>query len=198
MITVRELCVRHGGQTVLQNVSFSVQRGQAAALVGANGSGKSTVLAVLAGSIAPNAGEVTLGGRVAFLPQENALIEELTFADNLRFFAALAGVKVPSELPFGANALRKKRISRMSGGMKKLCSIVCTMLCDADIYLFDEPCAALDAAHRDLFLAHVQSLLDAGKTVLYVGHDPEEYGSFCSTVLTLADGTVTVREVCHA
>lgn len=197
MVTVRELYVRHGGQNILDGVSFSVARGQSVALVGANGSGKSTLLAVLAGSVAPSDGAVTLRGRVAYLPQENALIEELTFADNLRFFAALAGVKVPKELPLGADALRKKRISRMSGGMKRLCSIVCTLLCDADIYLFDEPCTALDTAHREQFLSYVRGLSDAGKTVLYVGHDRAEY-AFCDTVITLTDGKAAVCEGCHA
>lgn len=196
MIEVRELCVCHGGQTILQNVSFSVDRGHAAALVGANGSGKSTLLSVLAGSIAPSGGAVSLGGKVAYLPQENALIEELTFADNLRFFAALAGVKVPKTLPFGTESLRKKRIARMSGGQKRLCSIVCTLLADADIYLLDEPCAALDTEHREAVLAHVRDMVQAGKTVLYVGHDPAEY-AFCDTVLTVEDTAVKVREASY-
>ena len=198
MITVEGLCVHSGKQTILENVSFTVGRGCAAALIGANGSGKSTLLSVLAGSITPDSGKVSLGGRVAYLPQENSLIDELSFADNLHFFAALCGVPVPKTLPFGADALRKKRISRMSGGMKKLCSIICTLLADADIYLFDEPCAALDAEHRTLFLSHVQALLDAGKTVLYVGHDREEYAPFADSVISLADGKATVCEVCHA
>lgn len=198
MVTVQELCVRHGGQNILDGVSFSVARGQAAALIGANGSGKSTLLSVLAGILSPTSGEVSLQGSIAYLPQETALIEELTFADNLQFFAALADAKVPDTLPFGADTLRKKRICKMSGGMKKLCSIVCTLLTDADIYLFDEPCSALDAEHRAMFLDYVCALLAAGKTVVYVAHDRAEYETFADTVIELADGKATVREVCHA
>lgn len=198
MITVRELSITYGQQNILSGVTFSLQKGQAAALVGDNGSGKSTLLSVLAGIVSPDSGEVAVQGSVAYLPQEVALIEELTFADNLKFFAALSGVKVPAVLPFGADELRKKRISKMSGGMKKLCSIVCTLLADADIYLFDEPCAALDAAHREMFLDHMRALLATGKTVIYVAHDRAEYAPFADAVITLADGKADVREVCHA
>ena len=134
-----------------------------------------------------------VNGKIAYLPQEIALIEDLTFDDNLKFFASLAGVKVPSELLFGADRLSKIRIKKMSGGMKKLCSIVCALLSDADIYMFDEPCAALDKEHREMFASYVGELVKNGKTVLYVAHDKAEYAGFYSHELVVENGGVKIN-----
>ena len=76
----------------------------------------------------------------------------------------------------------------MSGGMKKLCSLCCSLIADADIYMFDEPCAALDREHREMLIEYIHALLKNGKTVLYVGHDEKEYASFATSVITV-DGT---------
>ena len=197
----KDLTLAYEKRNILTNVTFSLGRGQAAALLGENGSGKSTLLCTLAGILHPKSGEVIANGRIAYLPQEIALVEELTLEDNLKFFASLAGCPVPDTLPFDADRLRKMRIQKMSGGMKKLCSIVCTLLTDADIYLFDEPCAALDKAHKEMFLAYTRELVQRGKTVLYVAHDREEYTRFSDTLLTLENGclhTEAVGEVAHA
>lgn len=201
MLAVKDVTLAYGKKNILEDVTFSLAAGQAAALLGENGSGKSTLLCTLAGILTPKSGEISVRGRIAYLPQEIALIEELTFADNLRFFASLAGCPVPDVLPFGADTLRKIRIQKMSGGMKKLCSIVCTLLTEADIYLLDEPCAALDKAHREMFLDYTKDLIRAGKTVLYAAHDREEYMRFADTVITIADKSVhtePVGEVAHA
>ena len=191
IISVTDLSFSYKKRSVLKNISFSIKRGQAAAIIGDNGSGKSTLLALIAGIIAPDAGKILIGGKTAYLPQENALIEELSFEDNLEFFASLAGARVPDSLPLGADALRKTRISRMSGGMKKLCSIVCTLLCDADIYLLDEPCAALDKEHRESLLEYIKELKKSEKTILYVAHDREEYREFADIKLVVNKETVT-------
>lgn len=188
IITVKNLSFSYGKRVVLENISFSLARGSATALIGDNGSGKSTLLALLAGIIRTKSGEISVCGKVAYLPQDIALIEELTFADNLKYFASLAHCKVPNELPFGADAYRKMKIKSMSGGMKKLCSICCTLLSDADIYMLDEPCASLDKEHRDMLASYIKGLVENGKTVLYIGHDEAEYKDFADTVI-LVDGT---------
>ena len=197
MLAAKGLTLAYGKKNILEDVSFSLRAGQAAALLGENGSGKSTLLCTLAGILEPKSGELTVRGRIVYLPQETALIEELTLADNLKFFASLAGCPVPDTLPFGADSLRKMRIQKMSGGMKKLCSIACTLLTEADIYLFDEPCAALDKAHREMFLDYTKALAAAGKTVLYAAHDREEYMRFADTLLTIADKKVHAQPVCE-
>ncbi len=191
MISVNNLSLAYGKKAVLDNVSFDIKKGSGVALTGENGSGKSTLLAAIAGILRPQSGSIEVSGKTAYLPQEIALVEDLTLSDNLKFFASLANVKVPRALPFGADSMRKMRIKRMSGGMKKLCSIVCTLQSDADIFLFDEPCAALDREHREMFKEYVTGLIKDGKTVIYVSHDEAEYASFATDVLKVENGSVT-------
>ena len=194
IITVNNLSFSYGKRVILKDVSFSLERGSAAAIVGDNGSGKSTLLALLANIIRGD-GEICVFGKIAYLPQDIALIEELSFADNLKYFASLAHCRVPSTLPFGADRMRKMKIKSMSGGMKKLCSICCTLLSDADVYMFDEPCASLDKEHRIMLREHIKELLKDGKTVLYVGHDEAEYKDFANVMISVNESTVEVKSV---
>ncbi len=193
IISVTGLSFSYGKKTILDNISFTLERGCAAAIVGDNGSGKSTLLALLARIIKPAHGEVNVAGTVTYLPQDISLVEDLTFSDNLKYFASLAGVKVPTTLPFDADKMRKMKIKSMSGGMKKLCSICCTLLADADIYMFDEPCASLDSEHREMLAKYIENLVKSGKTVLYVGHDEDEYKSFADTFVTVKGTAVEVK-----
>ena len=191
-ITAKNLSFSYGSNEVFKGVDFAIPERAFAAVIGDNGSGKSTLLTVLANIIRPE-GELVTVGKVAYLPQENALVEELTFNDNLKYFASLAGVKVPSELPLGADGLRKIKIKKMSGGMKKLCSIVCTMLSDADIYILDEPCAALDKEHREMLRDFLSELKSKGKTIVYAAHNEEEYAGISDLVLHIENGQVSIK-----
>lgn len=190
MIVAKNLTLSYGKGNVIENAEFHILPGQATVLAGDNGSGKSTLLSAMGGVLKPKSGSITVNGTVSYIPQGIGLIEELRFEDNLQFFASLCGKRVPEQLPFGAQKLRKKRIRDMSGGMKKLCSIVCGTLSEPQALLLDEPCASLDAEHRKMLIDYLQELKARGVTLVYVGHDPEEYRSFADRILQV-EGTVT-------
>ena len=185
MIRAEALELSYGKKIVLQDVSFQIEKGRFIALVGDNGSGKSTLLSAMAGAMKPQKGSLTVGGKIGYIPQGSGLMEELTFGDNLRFFAAVAQVRVPATLPFDAEKLLNIRVRDMSGGMKKLCSIVCAVVGQPQVLLLDEPCASLDKEHKRMLLEYLQTAKDSGITVVYVGHDPTEYQG-------LADGYLHV------
>ena len=185
MIRAEALELSYGKKIVLQDVSFQIEKGRFVALVGDNGSGKSTLLSAMAGAMKPQKGSLTVSGKIGYIPQGSGLMEELTFGDNLRFFAAVAHVRVPAALPFGAEKLLNIRVRDMSGGMKKLCSIVCAVVGQPQVLLLDEPCASLDTEHKRMLLDYLQEAKDSGITVVYVGHDPTEYRD-------LADGYLHV------
>ncbi len=180
---MRDVCFSYGKRSILSQLSFSAAPGECVVLAGPNGSGKSTVLSLLAGVLKPDSGTVTVEGRVGLVPQSAALFEDMTVEDNLRFFAGLAGGPVPDALPFGVDLFRNKRVSKLSGGMKKRVSIVCALLADPDVLLLDEPCASLDAQYRDALIRLVQERKQRGCTVIYVSHDPTEVVSFCDRVV---------------
>lgn len=189
MIQADKLTLTYGKKTVVKDASFHIEKGDFVALIGDNGSGKSTLLCAMAGAMTPQSGSLTVNGRVGYIPQGSGLMEELTFRDNLRFFAGLAGVKVPEALPFDAQMLLKTRVQDMSGGMKKLCSIVCCMIGQPEILLLDEPCASLDEDHKKMLLEYLAQCKQAGQTIVYVGHDAAEYRALATRQILVRRGS---------
>jgi len=187
MIKARDITLSYGKRNIIEGASFDIERGDAAVFVGDNGSGKSTLLSAVAGTLKPKRGHIEVGARIGYVPQGSGLIEELTFSDNLRFFASLEGVAVPDTLPLGADYLRKIKIKNMSGGMKKLCSIVCAVITKPEILILDEPCASLDREHKLLLRDFLCTIKDEGVTILYVGHDSDEYECFATKYISVRD-----------
>lgn len=141
---------------------------------------------MLAGILKPSSGKITAHGRIGYMPQGSALLEDATVEENLNFFASLAKTSVPRELPFSVESYKKKLVSTLSGGMKKQVSIACAAIGDPQIMLLDEPCAALDITFRDEMISLVEKWKSEGKTVIYVGHDPAEFYSFFDTLVYVA------------
>ena len=190
-IAFENVSFSYGGRnsrTVLSEVSFEAERGECVVVAGSNGSGKSTLLSLAAGILRPTGGRIFRAGRVGYVPQGSALLEDATVAENLRFFADLVHADIPAPLPFEVAGWLGKRVSRLSGGMKKQVSIACAMAGDPDLFLLDEPCGALDIRFRDSLAGLITSWKQQGKTVLYIGHEPSEFASFCDRFLFMAKG----------
>ena len=176
-----------GGRTsVLRDVSFTLEAGRCLVVAGANGCGKSTLLALLSGALSGADGSVrTDGETIGLVPQGFAVFDDMTVLDNIRFFAHLQHKEVSRPLSFGLEPYAKKKAALLSGGYKKRLCIACTAAADPDIWLFDEPCANLDIVWRDEMIRMVCALKDAGKGIVYVGHDPAEFVPFYDEILFL-------------
>ena len=187
MIELSDISFSYGRKKILHNFSVTVGAGECVVLAGANGSGKSTALSLMAGVLRPDSGTVQVGGSVGFVPQGTALFEDMTVLDNLRFFAGLKKCDVPSELPFGVAQYLKTRVSKLSGGMKKQVSIACALLGDPKILLLDEPCAALDIEYRQELAQLILEKKRQGCAIVYVGHEPQEFFPFYDRLVFLGD-----------
>ncbi len=185
MIRVDGISFSYGKNHVLDGLSFTVGDGECAVLAGPNGSGKTTALAVIAGIIKPSSGAVHIDGGVGYVPQGDALLPDATVGENLRFFASLAGAPVPGSLPFAVESYKKKRASRLSGGMKKQVSIACAMAGEPRALLLDEPCAPLDVGFREEMAALIALWKRERRAVVYVGHDPDEFFPFFDRIVLL-------------
>ena len=175
MIRVDNVSFSYGRQMVISGLSFEAEPGECVVLAGPNGSGKTTALSVIAGILKPSSGTASVEGRVGYVPQGSALFEDATVGENLRFFAGLSHSRVPETLPFSVGKYLGKRVSKLSGGMKKQVSIACAMTGDPKVILLDEPCAALDISFRDDMIALIEKWKSERRTVVYVGHDPAEF-----------------------
>lgn len=190
MIELRGVTFSYGKRTILRDLSFTAQPGECVVLAGPNGSGKSTALSIIAGVLRPTQGEIITQGTIGYAPQGTALFEDMSVADNLRFFADLAHCTVPRHLPFSLDQHRKIKVSKLSGGMKKQVSIACTLLGDPSLILLDEPCAALDVEYRSELITLIHQLKEQGKTIIYASHEPMEFASFYDKLVFLGEHAV--------
>ena len=181
---------RYGARDALRDVTFSVADGEKVAVIGPTGAGKTTLLQILAGALAPSAGEVTVG-RVGWVPQHPALYSKLSVAENLRLFARLEKVAdvdrtVAGMLEQTALADRSgDEVGRLSGGNRQRVNIAIGLVGDPEVLLLDEPSAALDPRQRERLWQFISGL---GTTVVFSTHDVGEAERFADRVLVLADG----------
>jgi rhamnose transport system ATP-binding protein len=210
----RALSKSFGGVPVLRDVDLAVQSGEVRALLGENGAGKSTLIKILTGAIAPDAGELQLGGRrmpfgqalyyrdagISAVYQEFTLIPDLTVAENVFLGRELGPVlldragmqrraaRIFEELGVSIDA--GARVRGLSVAHQQFVEIARALACDARIVIFDEPTAALPAPEVERFLAVVRRLRDRGIGVLYTSHRLEEVFAIADTVTILRDGQV--------
>lgn len=188
MLEVRSLSFSYRGKTVISGLSFQAAPGSVTVLAGPNGSGKSTTLSLIAGILKPESGSIRADGRIGYVPQGTALFEDMTVRDNLRFFASEANARIPDALPFGVGKFLGKKVSAISGGMKKRVSIAVALLGDPEILLFDEPVEGLDLIFRDELAEVIRSLRSKGRTILYAGHETGEYADFYDRMIFIGNG----------
>ena len=169
-------CVR-GGCEIFRDVSLRLSAGEALELRGANGCGKTSLLRILAGLLAPSRGRVMLRGNSAppcCLAHENALKRDATAEANLRFWAAFLGAP-PAALQraiemFRLRLLLPTPVAWLSVGQRRRLALARLCLSDADLWLLDEPAAGLDEQARACLGAVLAAHRRAGGLVVAATH----------------------------
>lgn len=209
MIHVVDLHKAFGDTSVLRGASFSVASGMVTALVGANGSGKTTTLNVLAGLTAPDAGTVMVDGvdvttdrsaaqeHLAYLPQDVHFHEALTPRQVVCFYAGLRDApagRIGARLDdVGLAGAADDPCGTLSGGMRQRLGIAVLELADAPVLLLDEPALSLDPEWRTFLMERLRARVDEGAAVLLATHLLEVWGALADQVLRCDDGRI--REV---
>ncbi|WP_229068962.1 zinc ABC transporter ATP-binding protein AztA [Actinoplanes sp. DH11] len=201
MITVDRVGFRYAGVPVLHDVTLRVEAAAMLAVTGANGTGKSTLLHLLAGVEQPAEGRIRrrTGCRVALLPQRTGDIDALplTVAECVRIGRFTPGrllhrltrhdraavAEVMARL--GLADLARRRLRELSGGQRQRTLVAQAFAQDADVYVLDEPTANLDAASRARVHDLITSRVQAGAAVVVASHDDAE--------AALADHTLHLR-----
>lgn len=181
----------------LKNVSFSVKRGEAVALIGKNGSGKSTILKILAGVMYPTEGDVIVRGSIAPLIELGAGFDmELTARENIYLNGAILGhdrafmdqhfeeIVEFSELREFINVPLKN----FSSGMVTRLGFAIATIIKADILIVDEVLAVGDFRFQEKCKAKIAELLEGGTTLLFVSHSAEQVKQLCPKAVWLDHG----------
>jgi NitT/TauT family transport system ATP-binding protein len=182
-----------GGRTILQDIGFTVARGEFVSVIGASGCGKTTLLRLLAGLLAPSHGKIRLDGRPVTTPSRQvalvfqdygrALLPWRTATGNVSLALEAMGV-APADRPQRIAALLAKTglaghadkyPSQLSGGMQQRLQIARSLAQDPAVLLMDEPFGALDAMTRQALQDEVLRIVaERRATVLFVTHDLDE------------------------
>ena len=193
-IDVRGLTRKFGAFTAVDNLSFSVRRGEIFGFLGANGAGKSTTIRMLCGLLKPTSGTGLVGGvdvsqnpegvkrSIGYMSQKFSLYEALTVDQNIRFFGGiygLAGDRLEARRKFvldmaGLNGRENTLTRELPGGWRQRLALGCAILHEPRIVFLDEPTGGVDPLSRRRFWDLIGGLSKDGVTVLVTTHYLDE------------------------
>lgn len=219
LLEVKGLKKRFGGQVVLDDVTFSLDRGEILGLIGPNGSGKTTLLNLILGFIRADDGDILLEekkinglapyeiakrgiGRVFQAPSK--LFPRLTVMENM----AVAGLsctrnredvlvdKAKSLLGrFNLNGLADEKASNLSGGQQRLLEFARALMLEPKILLLDEPTAGVHPDLIELIHASIRENSRRGLAIVYVSHDIQFVLELCTKIMVLSEGKKIAEDV---
>ena len=215
MIVFDQFSKRFGGVEAVKSLSVAIDAGEVVALLGPNGSGKTTSIRAAAGLIRPTSGRVLIGapGRSAseasardvcsFLPQKVSFPEALTGREVLNFYCALRGRspgRADDVLKFtGLNGASSRAVGTYSGGMTQRLALAVAMLPESPLLLLDEPTAALDPDGLCAFYGLIEARRRHGQTVLFSSHQMGDVERLADRFVVLVGGRLlasfTAREI---
>ena len=209
IIEVKKLNKIYDKTIAVKDLSFVINKGKIIGLLGPNGCGKTTTIAMILGLVKPTSGEVIIKGkniekeRINLLEKMNfispyvELPKKLTVEENLKVFAGLYGVKnVNEKISELVNELRlnkflKKKTGELSSGQKNRISLAKALINDPEILMLDEPTASLDPDTGDFvrsFIEHYSSKTNV--TILLASHNMNEVERLCDSVMMMKDGII--------
>jgi lipooligosaccharide transport system ATP-binding protein len=211
VIELRAVCKSFGNGPVVEEVSFSVERGACFGLLGPNGAGKTTILKMIYGFVRPSAGAVTVGGVDVLLepgrareglgiaPQEDVLDPDLTVTQNLIFHARYCRLPRPEARERTERLLREMRleghadeaVAHLSTGLRRRLVLARALLNDPGIVILDEPTRGLDRQSRQRYLNVLKRMKDDGVTLVLATHELTEAEALCNHVALMDRGRVT-------
>lgn len=193
MIELNNVSVKYGKTQVLKDFSMVVKKGEHIALMGSSGSGKTTVLKLIANLHFPDSGKVLCHtNKIAYMFQEPRLVPWLTAAENVNLVLGDSKESMPVAVKWlkrlGLEDSLDKYPSELSGGMQQRTALARTLAYDADVLLLDEPLSALDEDMADYILLLIKEFAK-DKTIILVTHNSAHAKQFSDTIYVLKQKT---------
>lgn len=205
MIEIQNLTKVYNKTRGLLPTSFKVSKGELVAIVGHNGAGKSTLLKILSNTHLPDSGSVLIDGvdicnrqalvrKIGFVSETPNLFEFFSVEYNLKLFAKLFNIKLEriNEIikDFNLETHRHAKVQNLSKGLKQRVNIGRSLLNDPPIILFDEPTSGLDFEMTKEVFKLLKEFHNAGKTILFTTHRPEEIKNLATRLMVLHQGII--------
>lgn len=216
-ITTNNLVKIYGDRSVVNDISFYVDKGEVVCLLGPNGAGKTTTFYMVVGLVKPNGGQVLLDNQdittwpmnerakagIGYLPQENSIFRGLNVEDNLKLVLEMNDkltecekTKKLEELltEFGVLKLRKSPSVALSGGERRRVEIARALAASPDFMLLDEPFAGIDPIAIGEIKDNIRKIsVEKGLGVLITDHNPKATLSITDRAYVIFDGQIKIQ-----
>jgi len=204
-IEVKGLLKQYGDQKAVNEISFTVNKGEIVGFLGPNGAGKSTTMKMITGYLVPDAGDISVSGvdvkkepltakkKIGYLPESNALYYEMYVREYLDFIAEVHEVKnkrqrIEEMIQLtGLTPESKKRIGQLSKGYKQRVGLAAALLHDPEILILDEPTSGLDP-NQIIEIRNVIKEQGKNKLILFSSHILQEVEAICDRVIIINKG----------
>lgn len=213
VVEVDNLVKRYGDVLALDHLNLRIGQGEVFGLLGPNGCGKTTAMNCILQLLTYDKGDIRLFGekmspvrydlkrRIGVVPQQVAVFDELTVAENVDCFCALyvndkdaRREMVDEAIEFvGLEDYRRMRPKKLSGGLLRRLNIACGVAHRPELIFFDEPTVAVDPQSRNSILGGILRLRDEGATVVYTSHYMEEVEQICSRIMIMDGGRILAQ-----
>ena len=213
VVSVVDLVKRYGDVLALDHFNLSIDKGEIFGLLGPNGCGKTTAMNCMLQLLTYDKGDIRLFGepmsptrydlkrRIGVVPQQVAVFDELTVAENVDCFCALyvpdkkrRRALVDEAIEFvGLEDYRRMRPGKLSGGLLRRLNIACGIAHKPELIFFDEPTVAVDPQSRNSILDGIVRLRDEGATVVYTSHYMEEVEQICTRFMIMDGGRILAQ-----
>lgn len=198
----------------VNDLSFSIEKGEIFGLLGPNGAGKTTFISMLCGLFKTDSGEIYINGLthqsdskackqlIGVVPQEIALYPKLTAWENLLFLGHMYGMRGTSLREaikrnlqiLGLEANMHQKIVSYSGGMKRRVNLIAGLLHNPQLLILDEPTVGVDIQSKQAIMDYLKKLnQENGMTILYTSHHLDEAENFCSHIAVIDEGILITK-----
>ncbi|SFD71856.1 ABC transporter ATP-binding protein [Flavobacterium phragmitis] len=194
-------------KTAVDNVSFSVNKGELFGLIGPDGAGKTSIFRILTTVLLPDGGEASIDGldvvknfkeirsTIGYMPGKFSLYQDLTIEENLNFFATLFGTTIQEnydlikDIYIQIEPFKDRRAGKLSGGMKQKLALCCALIHKPNVLFLDEPTTGVDPVSRKEFWEMLKRLKKQNITII-VSTPYMDEANLCDRIALIQDGKI--------
>lgn len=201
LITFKNVIKNFGSRKIINGINFTISRGEVVALIGENGSGKSTTIALLLGILEADSGEIIRWSKnykekTGAQLQSTPFFEGFSCAENLEYFSALYGIQMSKEDIYkkldewNLGECKDTQAVKLSLGQQKRLAIAVTTLHQPELIVLDEPSAGLDPKVRYDIHKLIKQFSNTNTAIMFSSHDMEEVEKLATRILFIYKGTI--------
>ena len=210
MLEVKEVTKYYGDFKAVDNLSFSVGKGEIFGLLGVNGAGKTTTFRMVMNLTKPTSGKITFNGKkidydvtdnIGFLTEERSLLTKLTVKEQMLFYGRLKSLSEDVILKrldkllkkFDISDYKDRKINTLSKGNQQKVQFISAIINEPKLLILDEPFSGLDPINIELFKSVILELKEKGTSIIFSSHRMDHVELFCEKLVILVKGKTVLK-----